>query len=335
MKYVGLDLHAKRSTLAILEDGEKPKTRTVHGPLRSVLDAVRSIKGPFEICFEASNGYGVVYEELAKVARRVVVGHPGQLALIFRSKNKHDRRDALKLAQLLRAGFVPTVHVPRRQVRRWRRLINHRHKLVVQRGGVKTQLRALLRGLGIEAPKSLWSRKGMAWLCSLAFEDLGDALTRDDHVEHLRYLQGAICRAEKRLDAIAAEHPGVALLQTIPGIGPRTAEALVAWIDDPHRFESTKAIGKYFGLVPCEDSSGGKTRLGHITKEGPSVVRALLNQAAWRARASSAHVRAFAERVQRGEQDRKKIATVAVMHYLARVALAMLRTGEVWRHSAD
>jgi transposase len=334
MRYVGLDVHAKRSTLAILEDGKEPKIQTVKGPLKRVLEVVGTIKDPFEICFEASNGYGVVYEQLAKVARRVVVAHPGQLALIFRSKNKHDRRDALKLAQLLRAGFVPAVHVPRRPVRRWRRLINHRHRLVVQRGGVKTQVRSLLRGLGIEAPKRLWSRQGMAWLCAVVFDDPSDALTRDDHVEHLRYLDGAIRRAEKRLDAIAAEHPGVALLRTIPGIGPRTAEALVAWIDDPRRFATTKAIGKYFGLVPCEDSSGGKTRLGHITKEGPSVVRSLLNQAAWRARSASPHVRAFSERVQRGDKDRKKIAVVATMHYLARVALAMLRSGEVWRHSA-
>ena len=335
MRYVGLDLHAKRSTLAILEEGKEPKIRTVEGSLKRVLEVVGGIKGPFEICFEASNGYGVVYEELAKVARRVVVGHPGQLALIFRSKSKHDRRDALKLAQLLRAGFVPAVHVPRSQVRGWRRLIQHRHRLVVQRGGVKTQVRSLLRGLGIEAPKSLWSRQGMGWLCGVVFEDPSDALTRDDHVEHLRYLEGAIRRAEKRLDAIAAEHPGVALLKTIPGIGARTAEALVAWIDDPRRFRTTKAIGKYFGLVPCEDSSAGKRRLGHITREGPSVVRSLLNQAAWRARSVSPQVRAFFERVQRGDKDRKKIAAVATMHYLARVALAMLRTGEAWRHSAE
>ena len=338
MKYVGLDLHAKQSTVAILDDEERtkePRTRTIHGSLKTVLEEVSKIKGPYEVVYEASNGYGVVYDELAKTASRVVVAHPGQLRLIFRSKDKHNRADAKRLVRLLRAGFVPQVHVPKRDVRRWRRLIVHRSKLVGERARGKNAIRALLRGLGIEAPKGLWSKRGLAWLREVEFEDPSDALMRDDHLGRMEYLDGAIGRAEKRLDEVGGEHSGVALLRTIDGVGPRTAEAVVAWVDDPRRFSSNKSIGKYFGLVPCEDSSAGKQRLGHITKEGPAVVRWLLNQAAWKAKVKSPQVRGFFERVQRGDKDRKKIAVVATMHYLARVMLAMLLTGEVWRGSSE
>ena len=344
MRYVGLDLHAKQSTLAILDPGDPARTAegtrprmevgTVKGSLKRVLEAVARIKGPFEICFEASNGYGVVYDELAKVARRVVVAHPGHLRLIYRSKDKHDRGDAKKLAKLLYAGLVPEVWVPRREVRRWRHLIVHRHRLVAERTRAKNAARALLRSLAVEAPKRLWTKRNLRWLEAVAFEDPCDALIRDELVARIRYLDGAIRQAEKRLDAIASEHPGVALVRTIPGVGPRTAEALVAWIDDPRRFSHSKAIGKYFGLVPCEDSSGGRTRQGHITKAGPALVRRVRNQAAWQAKAHSPRVCAFFERVGAGDPDHGKIAIVATMHYVARAALAMLRTGEAWREES-
>ena len=157
---------------------------------------------------------------------------------------------------------------------------------------------------------------------------------RDEYVDRLETTEKAIRRVEDELDARAAPHPGVALLQTIPGVGPRTAEAMVAWIDDPRRFRSTKSIGNYLGLVPCENTSAGRRRLGHMTKEGPPVIRWLLTQAAWQAIGRVPEVRAFRDRVMRDDPDRKKIATVATMHYLARAMLAMLRDGSVWAPAA-
>ena len=135
-----------------------------------------------------------------------------------------------------------------------------------------------------------------------------------------------------RSNSVARHQPQVQLLQTIPGVGPRTAEALVAWIDDPHRFRSSRQVGCYFGLVPCQDQSHPRNRLGHITGDGPAVVRQLLCEAAWQAKARSPFLRAYFERIQQGDPDRTKIALVALSRYLACVAAAMLRNGEVWRH---
>jgi transposase len=118
---------------------------------------------------------------------------------------------------------------------------------------------------------------------------------------------------------------------TIPGIGPRTAEALVAYIDNANRFSSVRKAGSYFGWDPCQDASADKNRLGHITRNGPPTVRKLLVEAAWQSVRRSPTIKAFYDRVTHNDPDRKKIAIVATAHYLTRVAVSMLKSGEVWR----
>jgi transposase len=226
------------------------------------------------------------------------------------------------------------VHVPAAGVRAWRALITYRHKLMDKRVGVKNQLRALLRGLGVAdvpAGKRLWAKKGIAWLKELPLADAADALRRDVAVEELDEVNAKIRRVDKALNERAADHPGVTLLRTIPGVGVRTAEAVVAWVDDVARFARGKQVGAYFGLVPCQDASAGKDRLGHITRDGPPAVRKLLCEAAWQGVRRSPALRAWFERVARGDPDRTKVALVATAHHLARAMAAMLRTGEAWR----
>jgi transposase len=136
------------------------------------------------------------------------------------------------------------------------------------------------------------------------------------------------------LDRVARRHPGVALLRTIRGIGPRTAEAVMAYVDTPGRFGRVNQIGAYLGLVPCQDSSAGKDRLGHITRQGPVTVRKLLVEATWQVIRRNPTVKARFERITGGKKERRKIALVAMTHWLSRVMLAMLRTGEAWREAA-
>ena len=123
-------------------------------------------------------------------------------------------------------------------------------------------------------------------------------------------------------------------MRTIPGVGPRTSEAVMAYIDRPHRFRRNNQIGAYFGLVPCQDQSAGRNRLGHITREGPATVRALLVEAAWWGVRHDPTLKAYFEKRCGKNGARKKIAIVATAHYLARVMLAMLKSGEVWRPAA-
>jgi len=338
MYYVGLDVHAQRSSMCILDDnGRRVKHLEVKGAWPRLLEVVdQQVPKPFVICYEASCGYGHLYDQFSRRAERVRVAHPGQLRLIFRSKKKHDRVDGEKLAKLLYLDEVPVVHVPDVDVRAWRGLINYRRKLVARRAAVKTQVRALLRGLGITVGVTggLWTKKGIAWLTGeLALGSAADRVRRDVLADDLAHLEAKVATVEKELDRIATDHPGVALLRTIPGVGPRTAEAFVAHVDDVGRFARVKQVGSYFGLVPCQDASADRNRLGHITKDGPAGARWLAAEAAWQGRRRSPRIRAYFDRVMRNDPARKKVALVATAHYLVRVMAAMLRSGEVWREA--
>jgi len=332
MFYVGLDIHAKRISICALNETGQVVHRSQVRSIEEMMRVLGSLPDRFEVCYEASCGYGHFHDLLRPLAARVLVAHPGQLRLIFRSKNKNDRNDAERLAKLLYLGETPTVHVPSLQVRTWRELINCRSQVIAKRTRAKNTVRALLRSAGVVPPKQpgLWTKKGLAWLRQLTLPTPSQHLRRDLLLEEIETLIRQVRRIEQQLNHQAQQTPAVAQLRSIPGVGIRTADAVAAFVDDPHRFRQAKAIGRYFGLVPCQDQSGDKNRLGHITREGASVVRQLVAEAAWQALRRSPTVRAYFERVQRGDPQRKKIALVATAHYLVRVMWALLKRGTVW-----
>jgi len=335
MFYIGLDAHQTTSSVCILdENGRRVKRQTVRGHFPKVLDELRKVDEPFEICFEASCAYGYLHDELQRIARRVVVAHPGQLRLIFRSKRKSDRVDAEKLAKLLFLGEVPAAYVPSVDVRNWRRLIEYRRRLIDKQTRCKNAIRALLRSHGVRSPKGLWTRKGQAWLGGLEWPNLAAEVQRDLLADELALFQRQIRTVTKALDTMNGRHPAVLLLRTIPGVGARTAETIAAYIDDPSRFGRSGQVASYFGLVPCQDSSAGLNRLGHITKQGPPTARKYLVEATWQAVRRSPTVRAYFKRVCGEKPDRRKVALVATAHYLLRCMWAMLCSGETWHEAA-
>jgi transposase len=339
MYSVGLDYHQNRSSLHILDpQGARFKALEVKGAWPKLLEVIdRQVPRPFTICFEASCGYGPLYDQLAQRAGSVQVAHPGELHTIFRSKKKHDRIDAAKIAKILYLDLVPRVHVPRTDIRQWRALIEFRRRLLGRRAALKVQLRALCRGLGlVDLPpgKKLFTHQGLAQLQALALPEVS-ALQRDLLLEQLASLQDQQQRVEQELARIAQQHPQMQLLMSIPGVGLRTAEAYLAYVDDVRRFRKVSQVGAYFGMVPCEDSSADTRRLGHITKDGPATVRWLICEAAWQGVRRSPTIRAYHARIMKQDPDRRKIALVATGHYLLRVMAAMLRSGELWRESVS
>ena len=333
MFHVGLDIHAKHIALCALDE----KGQVAHrSPGRGIPDLVRVLTGlpdRFEVCYEASCGYGHFHDLLRPLATRVLVAHPGQLRLTFRSKHKNDRNDAERLAKLLYLGEAPAAHVPSLEVRTWRELINCRSQGIAKRTRAKNTVRALLRSAGVTPPKNpgLWSKKGLARPRQLELPTASQQLRRDLLIAEIEGLIRQVRRVAPQLNRQAGQTGAVARLRGIPGVGIRTAEAMAAFIDDPRRFRDAKAVGGYFGLVPCRDQSGGKNRPGHITREGAPVVRQLVAEAAWQAQRRSPAVRAYFERVQRGDPQRKKIALVATAHYPVRVMWALLKRGTDWQ----
>src|SRR5215831_12619034 len=335
MLYVGLDIHIKHIALCVLsQTGQVVQRARVRG-LAEMLAILKALPDCFAVCYEASCGYGHYHDLLQPLAARVLVAHPGRLRLIFRSRDKNDRKDAERLAKLLYLGEAPAVHVPSPDVRTWRELINCRGQVIAKRTRAKNALRALLRGAGVVPPRhpDLWTKAGLAWLRRLGLPMVSQQVRRDLLLEEVEALSRQVRRIEQQLGRRARQLPAVARLRSIPGVGIRTAEAVAAFVDDPDRFRSAKAVGRYFGLVPCQDQSGDKNRLGHITREGAPVVRQLLAEAAWQARRRSPTVRAYFERVQRGDPQRKKIELVATAHYLVRVMWSMLKHGMAWEEN--
>jgi transposase len=336
MFYVGLDIHSKHVAICVLDENGKVFRRAQVRTIHETVGLLERLPDRFEVCYEASCGYGFYHDTLRPSAARVVVAHPGQVRLIFRSKHKNDRHDAEKLAKLLFLGEVPAVHVPSVDVRSWRELITCRRHLIEKRTMAKNSLRALLRSVGVSPQRrpGLWTKVGIAWLRQLTWPTATQALRRDLLLEEIDGLNRQVTRVETELDRLSDSNPAVFQLMSIPGVGVRTAEAVVSFLDDPQRFPNSKAVGRYFGLVPTQDQSGGTNRLGHITKAGSATVRRFLTEAAWQAVRRSPTVRAYFERVRRDDPQRKKIAVIATAHYLARVMYALLKRGELWQESA-
>ena len=333
--YIGLDVHQNTSTYCILNHhGQHQRTVTVKGRWPKLIDQLRSLatERPIIVAYEASLGYGTLYDRLACFCQRVVVAHPGRLRLIFRAKRKNDRIDAHKIATLLFMDQLPQVHVPSIDVRAWRELVEFRTSLIHKRTRCKNGLRAVLRSHALVKPirQGLWTRAGRAWLTEVELPTSQATLRRDILIDELDHLDRQVQRVTQELDRMTKQHPGVALLQTIHGVGPRTAEAFLAYVDDPHRFAKVRRIGAYLGLVPCQDSSASVNRLGHVTKEGPATLRRLLVEAAWRAIDHDAALRRTFDRITAGKPERRKIALVAVAHKLTRIMLAMLKSGCVY-----
>ena len=336
MLTVGLDVHFRKSSLCVLdENGKTVREQEVKGHWTEVLKELGKLDQPFQICYEASLGYGYLYDQIGKLkqAKKTVVAHPGQLRLIYKAKRKHDRVDAAKLAKILYLDEVPAVHVPGQSVRSWRALIEWRQKLLARRVMVKNQIRSLVKTCGLVPVRGarLWTKAGLQWLKEQALPTEDEGLRRDMLLAELQEHGGRIKQVDQALEKRAAGEPGMAVLRSIPGVGIRTAEAFLAYVDDPGRFPRVRSVGVYFGLVPCQDSSADKNRLGHITKEGPATVRRLLTEAAWQGIRRDERIKGHFAKICGDDPGRRKIALIATARWLSTVMLAMLKSGECWR----
>ena len=250
-------------------------------------------------------------------------------------KRKTDRDDALKLARLSALGQINGVHVPTRAMRQWRTLIAYRARLSAEGTRIKNRIRALLlrEAWSLPAGQRAWSqafRKTLAQHAQPLSECGPSGLWRGVlglELEHLERVETLRAEVEAQLDEQARADKRVALVRTIPGVGPRTAEAIVAAIDDPQRFANARQVGAYAGLTPRRFQSGQTDRNGRISKRGNRLLRKLLNQAAWLSLRYNPWARQTYERIRGGRADRKKIAITAVSRRLLVIAWAMLRDG--------
>ena len=298
---------------------------------------------PDRVVIEIGSAAGWVRDLCEGLGVELEVANPNHEAWRWKNiKRKTDRDDAFKLARLSAAGQLPMVAVPCAQTRQWRALILYRAKLVGRRTKIKNSIRGLLdrQGLSMPGRAAAWTKQGLESLAAQA-KTLMDCepqeLWRGQlalELQAYEQVDALIDQASAKLDALAANDERVQRLRTIPGVGPRLSELIVAVIDDPHRFKSRKQVGAYAGLVPRQIASGTMDRQAGITKAGHRYLRSLLVEVSWlMLRHNPAFARVY-EKALRGSKTRKKIAAVATARQLLITCWAMLRDETDWREPA-
>lgn len=343
MKILAMDI-GKFKTVACDYDsqtGEHHFTtlRTAAGPVHDLLARHQ----PKRMVIEIGNQAGWIHDLAEAMSIEVQVANPNHEGWRWHNvKRKTDRDDALKLAQLSTMNQLPLVHMPSPHVRQWRELIAYRHTLVARRTAIKNSIRSILdrQGLSMPGGKSGWTKQSVAAVATQATpmaEVEMDELWRGQlhsELEALKDIERRIEPIEARLDKLAGQDERVERVRSIPGVGPRLAELVVAVLDDPHRFNNGKQVGAYAGLIPSQYQSGEMERQGRTTKRGNKLLRALLVEVSWLMRQHNAHFSAIFDRVCHGSKTRRKIAIVAVARKLLVTCWAMLRDATRWRDPA-
>jgi transposase len=297
------------------------------------------------LVIETCDVAGWVYDLAVALGLAVAVANPAHEAWRWtRVKRKTDKDDALKLAKLAVLGQLPTAHMPNPQQRQRRRLVHYRRVLVDRRTQIKNQVRSIYSQQGLSLPRrsKAWTHAGIAQIAAEA-RPLSDCDSIDDlwrgrlHVElHLlETLNQQIAQVDEKLDTLGAQDDRVQLLRSMPGVGPRLAETVVAHLDDPRRFKSARHVASYAGLVPKQFESGTIKRSCRITRRGPALLRSMLVEVAWMVYIKNDWAKQFVRRISRGVASRKNIAIVALARKLLVTLWAMLRDHTRWRGPAS
>jgi transposase len=326
-----LDLHKRESQLCIgCDDGSVEERRIVTS--RERFTAVLGGRPRARILLEASTESEWVARHLEQLGHEVIVADPN-FAPMYATRarrTKTDRRDARTLMEACRLGAYRPAYRLSDARRHVRAELAVREALVRTRSRYIALAKALVRrdGLRVAASEPHLVAKRIAAL------ELSDTLGTEllPLFEVLVPINEQIAAADRRITAIARTDADMALLATAPSIGPITASAVVATVDDIRRFTSAHHFEAFLGLVPGERSSGEKRRIGRITKAGNARVRYLLVEAGWRIlRAKdpeTAALRAWGLRL--AQRRGKRIAVVAVARRLAGILYAMWRDNQAF-----
>ena len=287
--YVGLDVHARTIEVSVLRGGTKDREEwRLENEERAVRALARRLRheggGAVVCCYEAGpTGFALQRRleaegvECRVIAPALIPRRPGD-------RVKTDRRDARKLAELLRADLLTAVHPPTIDQEAVRDLCRAREDAVTDRTRARHRLAKLLLRRGIAYDGRNWTLRHRRWLLTLRFEHPAAQATFDDYLRALEGVEERLRTLEQELAACAASddyREAVGLLRCFRGVDTVTALTVLAELGDVTRFGSARQLMSYLGLTPSEHSSGARQRRGPITKTGNSHVRRILVESAW------------------------------------------------------
>jgi transposase len=271
MRLVGRDLHARHQSIAMLNrDTGAVIEKTLKHEGEAVREFYGSIPPPVVVGIEATRSMGWFLRLMEELAIECRARHPVAIRKAESRRQKHDRRDAALLLQLLAEDRFPTIWMPSTELRDLRALLLHRHQWVRMRTRVQNALHAIAMAHGVRRGHTLWNREGQAMLASLplAPHTPHTAHRRSELQALYQHLDAQVDRLGERVKHVADERPRATLLMTHPGVGAVTALATEVFVGDPARFPDGKAVASYVGMIPSEYSSGRRQRLGALSKQG-------------------------------------------------------------------
>ena len=257
MIIIGCDLHTRFQQIAMLdtETGEVVERRLEHEDGEGKR-FYQELEPPVLVGIE-STGYTLWFAKMmSELGHELVVGDAAKIRASETRKQKHDRRDAWHIMELLAEGKFPRLWLPSMEEREVRVLLEHRHQLVQLRTRAKNGLQAVALDHGLRRRRQLWTAAGLRWLQSLPVGE-GTKWRREDLLQLLHQLDGWVDNLDDRLLAEVERRPEAQRLMTHPGVGPLTALATVLVLGPVDRFSEVRQVTSYVGLIPAEESSGG------------------------------------------------------------------------------
>jgi transposase len=287
--YVGIDAHKKDLFVAMLiGTQEKPLTWTVPNETQAVRRLVRKLEraapGPVRCCYEAGPCGYTLQRDMATERVRCNVVAPALIPRKPGERIKTNRRDARKLAELLRAGLLTTVQPPTPAEEAVRDLCRARDDGREDLQRCRHRLGKLLLRRGLHFPGRNWTKAHRDWIDRIEWGQSTTRVVVDDYLLAINHLEARLIELDAELTKLAATEPytkPVGWLRCFRGIDTLTAMLLLGELHDFRRFQHPRALMAYIGLVPSEDSSGEKQRRGRITRTGNTLVRRLLVETAW------------------------------------------------------
>ena len=280
MIIIGVDFHPEFQQIASVdtETGEFQERRLGHREEAETF--YRALAGQkVRVGMEAS-GHARWFERLvAELQFELWIGDAAEIRTKRVRKQKTDRKDAQLILRLLLEDRFPQIWVPSWENRDLRQLLWHRHRKVQARTRIMNQLQAVALNEGLRCKKRLWREHGRQQLESFRLAPWASRRRRD-LLELLDRLNPTIAELSQAIEQEVEKCPEAERLSTHPGVGALTALAFVLIIGRTERFHCGKPVASYLGLVPLEESSGNRRRRGHITKQGSSMLRFLLVEAA-------------------------------------------------------
>ena len=333
MIIIGADFHPEFQQMAFVDTdtGELREQRLTHREeAEQFYHSLAATGQQVRVGMEAS-GHARWFERLlGELQIELWIGDAAKIRTKRVRKQKTDRQDALLILKLMLKDDFPQIWVPSWENRDVRQLLWHRHRMVQARTRIMNQLQAVALNEGLRCKKRLW-RTERQQLESFPLAPWANRRRRD-LLDLLDRVNPTIAELSQAVEQEMEKCPEAQRLATHPGVGPLTALAFVLIIGKAERFQCGKQVASYLGLVPVEESSGNQRRLGHITKQGSSMLRFLLVEAAqvtvrtlpeWRRRY-------FHLMMRRG----RKIAKVAMARRLAVRLYWMMRQGSEYQQSS-